>query len=316
MKRILIMAAAAAALAAWAAPGLCQKIGYVNSDSIFARYHGAQDVRQEMARAQAAWNQEVDARKKQIDSLQKALDDQMLVISSERRRTRQEEIKTRKQELENYIHDVFDPKGKADQKNRELSKPMVEKVGTAIKKVALDNNLQMVLDGSAGNIVYAAKDLDITADVIDELEKAEGGAAGGIASIVVYPFKEDAEAARKSYAKVLLPYLNGALDRTRAIKPVPQQQVLQLLKDKGMENAEVSQLKGIELAKVLGARYMVLNAVTANPGNGQITVSCRLFSVDDDLLLSEELEIALDDKSLASVCEKLADRLVAKAGQQ
>ena len=314
MKRYLIIAAA---LASWAAPGLCQKIGYVNSDSIFARYRGAQDVKQEMARAQAAWNQEVDARKRQIDSLQKALDDQQLVISSERRRTRQEEVKAKKSELENYIHEVFDPRGKADQKNRELSKPMVEKVGTAIKKVALDNNLQMVMDASGGNLVYAAKDLDITADVIDELEKAEGGAAGAIASIAVYPFKEaDAESARKNYAKTLLPFLNGALDRTRAIKTIPQQQVLQLLKDKGLENAEVSQLKGIELAKVLGARFMVLNTVTANAGNGQITVSCRLFSVDDDLLLSEELEIAMDDKSLASVCEKLADRLAAKAGQQ
>ena len=91
MKRYLIMAALAAAMAGWTTPGLCQKIGYVNSDSIFARFRGAQDVKQEMARAQAVWNQEVDARKRQIDSLQKALDDQFLVISSERRRTRHQQ---------------------------------------------------------------------------------------------------------------------------------------------------------------------------------------------------------------------------------
>ena len=314
MKRYLIIAALALALAG---PAVAQKVGYVNSDSIFARFGGAQDVKQEMARAQASWNQEIDGRKRQLDSLQKALDDQFLVISSERRRARQEEIRTKKQELENFVHEVFDPKGKADQKNRELSRPMVEKIGTAIKKVALDNNLQVVLDASGGNIVYAAKDLDITNDVIDELEKSEGGNTGAIPTIAVYPFKEaEAEATRKNYGKTLMPYLNGALDRTRALKSVTQQQMLQLLKDKGLDNAEISQLKGVELAKVLGARFMVLSTVSANVSTGQVTVTCRLYSVDDNLLLSEELEIAPDDRALASICEKLAAKLVAKVGQQ
>jgi outer membrane protein len=315
MKRWLICSAAVVAIAGWAGTGSAQKIGYVNSDSIFARFRGAADIRQEMARAQTVWNQEIAAKKLQIDSLQKALDDQFLVISSERRKARQEEIRVKKQELEAFVREIFDPKGKADQKNRELSKPMVEKIGAMVKKVALDNGLQIIIDASAGALVYAAKDLDITRDVIDELDREEGGAATELATIAVYPFKEaDAEAVRKSYGKILQPYLGGALERTRGIKPVPQQQLLLLLKDKGLDQAEISQVKGIELAKVLNARYMVLNTVATNAA-GQVTISARLFSVDNNLLISEEQEIAQDDRALASACERLAEKIVAKAGQ-
>jgi outer membrane protein len=315
-RRLLFIAAAVSVSCLWAGASSAQKIGYVNSDSIFARYRGAADIRQEMARAQTVWNQEIAAKKLQIDSLQKALDDQFLVISSERRKARQEEIKSRRQELESFVRDIFDPRGKADQKNRELSRPMVDKIGAMVKKVALDNGLQIIIDGSAGALVYAAKDLDITRDVIDELEREEGGVVAELAAIAVYPFKEaDAETVRKSYGKTLLPYLGGALERTRGIKPVPQQQMVQLLKDKGLDQADISQVKGVELAKVLNARYMLLNTVATNAANGQVTITARLFSVDSNLLISEELETAQDDRALASACERLAEKIVAKAGQ-
>lgn len=318
MKRLaLFIAAAAAAPLLWTHPAAAQKIGYVNSDSVFAHYRGAADIRQEMARAQTVWNQEIAARKSRIDSLQRALDDQLLVISSERRKARQEELKAKRQELEAFVREIFDPRGKADQKNRELSKPMVDKVGAAVRKVALDNGLQLVVDASAGALVYAAKDLDITRDVIDELELQEGGATAALAVIVVYPFKEDgAEAVRKSYGKTLQPYLTTALDRTKAIRPVPQQQLLQLLRDKGLEDAEMTMTKGMELAKILGARYMLLNTVAAAEATGQLTISVKVYSVDSNLLVSEEQEIMPNDRALATACERLADKIVAKVGQQ
>lgn len=317
MKRLALWIAAAAALASLR-PGTAaaQKIGYVNSDSVFAHYRGAADIRAEMTRAQTAWNQEIAARKATIDSLQRALDDQQLVISSERRKARQDELRTKRQELEAFVREVFDPRGKADQKNRELSKPMVDKVGAAVRKVALDNGLQLVVDATAGALVYAAKDLDITRDVIDELEREEGGTAAELAVIAVYPFKEaGAEAVRKRYGNTLLPYLATALERTRAIRPVPQQQMLQLLRDKGLEQADVSLTKGIELAKILGARYMALSTVTAAEATGQLTITVRLYSVDSNLLISEEQEILPDDRTLATACERLAEKIVAKAGQ-
>ncbi len=315
-RRLTLLAAAACLTCLWAGTGGAQKIGYVNSDSLFARYRGAADIRQELVRAQAVWNQEIAARRQQIDSLQRALDDQFLVVSSERRKARQDEIAARRQELEALVREIYDPKGKADQKNRELSKPMVDRIGAAVRKVALESGLQMVIDAAAGALVYAAKDLDITADVIEELEREDGGAARSLPVIAIYPFKEaDAEAVRKSYGKTLLPYLHGALDRTRAARPVALQQLQQLLKDKGMERAEVTQARGLELARILNARFFVLNAVAAEAGSGRITVTARLFSVDSNLLVAEEQEIAPDDKGLASACERLAAKITARTGQ-
>jgi outer membrane protein len=312
----MIIAGVVSVACLWAGSGRAQKIGYVNSDSIFAHYRGAADIRQELARAQAVWNQEIAAKRQQIDSLQRSLDDQTLVISSERRKARQEEIRTRRQELETYVRDVYDPRGKADQKNRELSKPMVDKIGAAVRKVALDNGLQMVIDATAGALVYAAKDLDITAEVVDELDREEGGAGQAQALIAVYSFREaDPEAVRKQYGKTLSPYFIGALDRTDKVRPVPLEQMQRLLRDKGLEGAEMSQTKGLEIARILNARFFILNKVAADLTSGRITVTAQVYSVDSNLLVSEEQEIATDSKGLNQACERLAVKVATKTGQ-
>jgi outer membrane protein len=309
MKRILIFAAGALlVLGAGAAWG--QRIGYLDTKKVMERYSGSAELRQEVNRAVEAWNREIAARKQAIDSLERELDDQQLVISSERRKLKREEIKKRRQALEAFVREIYDQGGKAEQKNRELARPMVDKIGAIVKKVAVDNNLQVVLDSSTGGLVYAAKDLDITDLVIEELDKSEGRTAKIAARVVVFPLNDaDQEAARKKYGKQVYDLLWGSLDRANTAKPLAKREVEDLLKDKGLANKPVPEARAYELARILNAEYMALGQVAADAQSGRITITAKLYNVDLKQLLIEAAEEARDETEMSSAADKLVERL-------
>jgi outer membrane protein len=315
MNRIRVLLAGAALFALTASLGLAQKTGYVDSKKIFDNYKGAGDIKLQVNRALDAWNREIETKRTEIDSLEKDLEAQSLVISSERRKIRQDEIKAKKNEVETLIHQVYDPSGKLDAKNKELSKPMVEKIGSIIKKVALDNNILLVLDSSSGMVVYADKDLDLTDQVLEELAKSEGIVAQYQASLALFPvWDADDEAVRKKLGKLAFGYLFNALGRSETFKPLTQKQVKDLVKDKGLEDKQVSDAKGVELAKILTTQFAILGDINYNPATGQVTLKLRLFNVDTGMMMAEESEVAASQGDLSGACENLVARLAQKAG--
>ncbi len=306
-------------LAAMLMPAMAsgQKVGYLDSKAVFAQYRGGDDIRQEMNRMIEGWNKDIASRRRTIDSLEKSLEETDLVISSERRKAKKEEISLKKQELETFVKQAFDPGGKADQKNRELSKPMAEKIGNVVKRVALDNNLLMVLDSSSGLVVYASKELDITEQVLEELAKEEGMAAKVLPSIAIFPVWElDAEAIKKKYGKQALDYIFAALDKGQQLKPVPKKQVEDMVKDKGLSKSEVKEARGLEMAKILNARYMTLGQITQNMVNNQITITVKIYNVERDQMIAEESERVNGDGELVAGCEGLAEKINQRISQQ
>ncbi len=287
-----------------------QKVGYVDSKKIFAQYRGAEDVRQELNRTIEVWNREITAKRKTLDSLEKNLAEQDLVISSERRKAKREEIAQKKKELETLVHEIFDPGGKADQKNKELSKPMAEKISGLVKKVALDNNLLMILDSSSGLVVYSSKEMDITDQVLEELAKEEGTAARVLSSIAVFPVWEtDAESIRKKYGTLAQDYLVSLWEKDPQLTPVTKKQIENIIKDKGLTKSEIKESRGLEMAKILNARYMTLGQITQNPVNSQITVNLKLYDVERSQMIGEENETAAAQNEIISACEKLVERI-------
>jgi Skp family chaperone for outer membrane proteins len=294
-----------------------QKVGYLDSKAVFAQYRGAADIRQEMSRIIEGWNKEISAKRKTIDSLEKSLEQTDLVISSERRKAKKEEIALKKQELEAFVKEMFDPGGKADQKNRELSKPMAEKIGNVVKRVALDNNLLMVLDSSPGLVVYASKELDITEQVLEELAKEEGTAAKILPTIALFPVWElDAEAIKRKFGKQAQEFIYTALERGQQLKPVAKKQVEDIVKDKGLSKSEVKEARGLEMAKILDAGYMTLGQITQNLANNQITITIKVYNVERDQMIAEESEKVNGEGELVTGCESLAEKISQRISQQ
>ena len=75
----------------------------------------------------------------------------------------------KKQELDAFTSRIFGPGGEAERKNDALVKPLLEKINSAIEKVATEGNYDFIFN-SAG-LAYAKKDYDITDKVLKALEE-------------------------------------------------------------------------------------------------------------------------------------------------
>ena len=78
-------------------------------------------------------------------------------------------------EYERFIQDVWGPQGKAAQENERSTQEIVSQIRSAVEKIAADRQLDLVLDAASGFIIYADRNLDLTAVVLTELAARSTG---------------------------------------------------------------------------------------------------------------------------------------------
>lgn len=156
-----------AATAASAAPAL--NIGYIDSSRIFQEYKDAQEAQQRFNRQVDGWRDEATEKEKAVNDLRKEVRDQSPILSAMRRQEKEEALQRAISDYERFIQDIWGPQGKAAQENERATGEVVTKIRAAVEKIAGDKGLNLVLDSAGGFIIYADKTLDLTTQVIDEL---------------------------------------------------------------------------------------------------------------------------------------------------
>lgn len=147
------------------------KLGYIDTVKIFAEFKETVD-------AEAIYKKEVDAWKKKASDMEATLatmreeiQSQSLMLSEEKLAEKKQLFDRKLQEYNQYMTDVFGDNGQAAKRNKELTQPIVEKINAVIAQLAEAEGYTLVLDAAQGNIVFAKKTLDLTARVMEELEK-------------------------------------------------------------------------------------------------------------------------------------------------
>lgn len=158
-----------------AAPIMAQsgKICYVDSYRIRTEYKEFIDAQEQFDKELDDWQNEAIGLEQELDSLKKDLNDKQLLLSDEARNRKEELIATKEAALQKYMVDIFGQGGQAEQRNRELTKPLLDKITAVLEQIAQDNNYDYVFDAVNGNIAYAKKTLDITDKVLEELRKSQ-----------------------------------------------------------------------------------------------------------------------------------------------
>jgi outer membrane protein len=149
------------------------KLGYIDSMRIRAEYKEFEDAQAQFDKDVARWETEADSMRKQIDSLQADLDEKGLVYTKTTKKEKEEELESFNASYQKFVNDTFGPGGKAERRNAELTKPIIDKINQVLEKIAIENEYAMIFDSVSGNIAYANKALDITDKVLEELKKLE-----------------------------------------------------------------------------------------------------------------------------------------------
>ena len=144
-------------------------MGYIDSARIFQEYKDAQEAQARFDRQVQGWRDEAADKEKQVSQLRAEVRDQAPILSTLRRQEKEEALQRALGDYERFIQDVWGPQGRAAQENERATNEVVMAIRSAVEKIAGTKNLNLVLDSAGGFIIYAEKSMDLTSEVIQEL---------------------------------------------------------------------------------------------------------------------------------------------------
>jgi outer membrane protein len=147
------------------------KIGFIDSERIFANYKGTSQAQTEFNNDVQKWQQDVEARRKELEKMNQEYQSQSLILSEAKRREREEDLQRKRSELDSFVQEIWGTNGKIAQRNEQLTRPIVEKIREILSDIARMEGLSLVLDATDGNVVYADRALDLTDRVLERLNK-------------------------------------------------------------------------------------------------------------------------------------------------
>lgn len=177
IRAVLVCMGLAVAIAAtWPAPGLAAdvKIGYIDSGKIFESYTVAKEAQQRFDRQVQAWRDEAADKEKAVNALKAELKDQGPILSGPRRQEKEEALQRAISDYERFVQDVWGPGGRAAQENERSTRDIVDRIRTVVEKIATEQAYLLVLDAASGFIIFADKELDLTNQVLTQLNQDAG----------------------------------------------------------------------------------------------------------------------------------------------
>ena len=145
------------------------RVGFIDSSKIFQEYRLAQEAQQQFDRQVQNWRNEAAEKQRVVDQLRAEVRDQGPILSSVKRQEKEEALQKAIQQYESFVQDVWGPTGRATQENERTTREIVDQIRSVVEKLAGEKGLDLVFDAAGGAIVYADRSLDLSAEVVREL---------------------------------------------------------------------------------------------------------------------------------------------------
>lgn len=174
LRMLIALVALGGALVRPVAAQTDAKLGYVNSERLFADYGGFSDAQRAYQQELDGWMRELKSREQELTKLEAEFRAQGPMLSEERRREMETELQRGTEEYEQFRQSIFGQGGKAETRNQELLEPVLAEVQRAVEEVAEEYEYDLIFDAVDGNIIYGAERYDVTDLVLDKLREAGG----------------------------------------------------------------------------------------------------------------------------------------------
>jgi len=147
------------------------KIGYVDSDAIMDKLPDAQDAKQKLDLIVQEWQNELSKIENNWKTKYDDYEKRKLIMTDQTRSETEAELVKLEKQVADYREKKFGTNGEMFQKQDELMKPVQNKVFSAIKDVAIEEDYDYVFDKSGDILLLYAKDkYDITSKVLNKLK--------------------------------------------------------------------------------------------------------------------------------------------------
>lgn len=146
------------------------KIGYVDNQYILKNVPEYATVQQELDKLENEWRSEIKKKKEKVEKLKEEYSAWKLLYTEEEREKKKKSIEDAQTEIETLRERYFGPEGELYTRQKELMRPIQERILKATKEVAKAEGYDYVLDkGGKVLFMYAREEHNLSDPVLREL---------------------------------------------------------------------------------------------------------------------------------------------------
>lgn len=145
------------------------KIGVINVQEILKKSEPGQEATEEMREEFEGKKQDLDKQKAEIEQMREDLQKQSLVLSQQAKLDKELEFKRKVRDFQDSMQN-FQRQAKVEEGR--LSKPIIEIIVQVVNDYGEKNEYDLILDGTAAGVMYVNEPVNLTNQVIVEVNKA------------------------------------------------------------------------------------------------------------------------------------------------
>jgi outer membrane protein len=148
-----------------------QTIGHIDSQKILKQMPEYETVQQKVDQLAKEWRNKLEKRQKEVDEMFKEYQAREMLYTDEERKKKRESIMQAEKEVEQMRSKYFGPEGQLFTRQKELMRPLQERILTAVESIAEREGYDYVFDKAGGEVLfmYADSEHSLNDDVLGEL---------------------------------------------------------------------------------------------------------------------------------------------------
>lgn len=146
-----------------------QKVALVDMEFILKKDPAYTAMTRQMDDLSKRWQDEVTSIEKKAETAYKSYQGEAAFLSADQKKAREESIVALEKQAYDLKRKYFGPEGDLFKRREALTKPIQDRVWTAMKELARRGGLQLIIDRSSSKIVYADPALDVSESIVSML---------------------------------------------------------------------------------------------------------------------------------------------------
>lgn len=147
-----------------------QKVGHVDTEYVLNQMPEYATVQQKLDKLEQKWRKEIQQREQEVQALEEEFQARELLYTEEERKRRRQKIQQARKEVEQLREQYFGPEGELYARQKELMRPIQERILKATESVATADGYDYVIDEKGETLfLYARDEHDLSDRVLREL---------------------------------------------------------------------------------------------------------------------------------------------------
>jgi len=173
MKRLILLALVLAMAIGLSAQNI--KVAYINSTRVMAEANETREAQRLFQIERDKWDREIDDMTAEIQRVEREFETRRLTLSETGKTEYENRIVALMRERQQKVEGIYGENGQAERVNNELLAPIMTRLRDVLNQISIDENYAIVFDAASSGIVWAQERLDITQQVIIEMNRQGRG---------------------------------------------------------------------------------------------------------------------------------------------